>query len=293
MTTKISSDVIQTGTINNDQLAGNISQDKLAGNISQDKLAGAIPISKLSSTGTASSNTFLRGDGSWQAAGGFSNMQVFTSSGTWTNPGSVTKVKVTVIGGGGGGGVAQWEPTQANFGSSGGAGGGTAIETLTIPTAPVPITVGGGGAGHTYPIPAPSAANYAASGGTSSFGEFCSATGGTGGAGYGGSFPSIPSPSLPGYYRKSNGGVGTGGTININGTHTVSSGASPSGAAIFGGGVSCFSFPTSGPTAPRTPANWADAVVYGAGGGATHSPVGDFPTHRGGNGMSGVVIVEY
>ena len=288
MTTKISSDVIQTGTINNDQLAGNISQDKLAGNISQSKLAGAIPISKLSSTGTASSNTFLRGDGSWQAAGGFSNMQVFTSSGTWTNPGSVTKVKVTVIGGGGGGGIANWP-----FGFfSGGAGGGTAIETLTIPTAPVPITVGGGGAGHTYPIPAPSAANYAASGGTSSFGEFCSATGGTGGAGYGGSFPSIPSPSLPGYYRKSNGGVGTGGTININGTHTVSSGASPSGAAIFGGGVSCFSFPTSGPTAPRTPANWADAVVYGAGGGCTSSPAMS-PVWRAGNGGDGVVIVEY
>jgi hypothetical protein len=39
------------------------------------------------------------------AAGGFSDMQVFTSTGTWTNPGNITKVKVTVVGGGGAGGA--------------------------------------------------------------------------------------------------------------------------------------------------------------------------------------------
>ena len=69
MTTKISSDVIQSDAITTAQIAdGAISNDQLAGNISQDKLAGAIPISKLSTTGSPSSSNFLRGDGSWQDA---------------------------------------------------------------------------------------------------------------------------------------------------------------------------------------------------------------------------------
>ena len=37
-------------------------------------------------------------------ASGFSSMQVFTSSGTFTVPAGITKVKVTVYGAGGGGG---------------------------------------------------------------------------------------------------------------------------------------------------------------------------------------------
>jgi len=218
--------------------------------------------------------------------GGFTNMQVFTSSGTWTNPGTVTRVKVTVIGGGGGGGVSS---NPFNW-VSGGAGGGTAIETLTIPTAPVSITVGGGGAAMVFPKP--SAANFAASGGTSSFGAFCSATGGAGGLG-GGAVNPVPSPSQPSYYYQADGGVGTGATININGEPTITIGYQTSGAASLGGRVSWFSFPGSGPTNPRTPVLWSDAVVYGAGGGCTSSPNTSPSQYRGGNGMSGVVIVEY
>lgn len=214
--------------------------------------------------------------------GGFTNMQVFTSSGTWTNPGTVTRVKVTVIGGGGGGGIALWP-----FGFfSGGAGGGTAIETLTIPTAPVAITVGGGGTGRVMPVP--TAANFAPSGGTSSFGAFCSATGGAGGLATTGSSAS-PAPS---FHYRANGGVGTGATININGEPTITIDHAPSGAASLGGRVTWFNLPGGGPTAPQAPVVWADAVVYGAGGGCTSTPAPS-PIWRGGNGMSGVVIVEY
>jgi hypothetical protein len=38
-------------------------------------------------------------------AGGFSNMTVYTSPGTFTTPATTTKIKVTVVGGGGGGGA--------------------------------------------------------------------------------------------------------------------------------------------------------------------------------------------
>ena len=221
--------------------------------------------------------------------GGFTNMETFTSSGTWTNPGTVTRVKVTVIGGGGGGGISPYPgPINGLVYVSGGAGGGTAIETLTIPTAPVSITIGDGGAGMAFPKP--TAANFAASGGTSSFGAFCSATGGAGGLG---SQSTNFSPAASFHYKAA-GGVGIGATININGEPTVcdSSNRASSGTAILGGRVSWFLLPTSIPSLPQAPVVWADAVVYGAGGGATSA---DFlsPVLRAGNGMSGVVIVEY
>lgn len=85
--------------------------------------------------------------------------QLFTAPGTWTNPGTVTQVRVTVVGGGGGA-----------FGGGGGAGG---LAAAIVPvSAPVTVTVGAGGAGGTNP---------AGSGGTSSFGPAVSSTGGTGG----------------------------------------------------------------------------------------------------------------
>jgi hypothetical protein len=106
------------------------------------------------------------------AGGGFSNMDVFNSTGTWTNPGNVDKVKVTVVGGGGGAG------TIPNLGGGGGAGG-AAIEVISFPSGTnVPVTIGGGGNGSNSPP------NFTNSnpGGTSSFGAYCSATGG--GKGY-------------------------------------------------------------------------------------------------------------
>jgi hypothetical protein len=117
------------------------------------------------------------------ALSGFNNLQVFTSSGTFTIPALVTKVKVTVVGGGGGG---------ASGSSGGGGGGGAAIRIVTglTPAGTVTVTVGSGGAAQT-------------AGGTSSFGAYASATGGAGGT-----------SGTNGYGA---GGIGSSGSLNIGG----------------------------------------------------------------------------
>ena len=147
----------------------------------------------LASNGTTWSSTTIQT--------GFSNVQVFTSSGTFTVPAGITRAKVTVVGGGGSG---------ASGVGGGGGGGGTAIEIVTglTPGGTVTVTVGGVA-------------------GTSSFGAYCSATGGatvtsiSGGAGGVGSGGDI---NLSG---SGGGGGGTTGGFSIYGT---------GGSSSFGGG---------------------------------------------------------
>ena len=174
-------------------------------------IATAIPDSTITGAKLASATvtadkldtTYLTptGDGSLLTGlggGGFSNMQVFTSPGTWTNPGSVTKVKVTVVGGGGSG----------DQNGPGGGSGGAAIEIIPFPSGTnVPVTVGA--------ARIPTFGN-GASGNTSSFGAYCSATGGTGSSN-----------------TFNSGGSGSGGLINAKGgANTPGSG----GNSLFGGG---------------------------------------------------------
>jgi hypothetical protein len=194
------------------------------------------------------------------AAGGFSNMQVFTSNGTFTVPAGVTKVKVTVVGGGGGGGGAN----SGNFAGSGGAGGGAAIKVVSglTPASTVSVTVGTGGGGSNY------GSGYGGAGNTSSFGAFCSATGGAGGKGGDGT---VVASSL--------GGIGSGGDLNIRGgcgTQYISfSQTGTGGSSIFGGG------------APSSTAAGNAGGAYGGGAGGARD------NRNGASGAAGVVIVEY
>ena len=224
--------------------------------------------------------------------GGFSNMDVITSTSTWTNPGSVTKVKVTVVGAGGGG--AHGYPAGGINGGGGGGGGGTAIEVLTIPTSPVPVTIGAGGqGGNLYP----DATCPGAAGGTSSFGAYCSATGGGGGSG-------SPSPFAAG----GAGGAGSGGTINLTGgvggygrppyvgpLQMVVKGKG--GASYFGEnqGIGGENIMVKSPS--NLPSGDAIGQVgsnYGNGGSCNMYGVGNpTPAPNRGNGAAGVVIVEY
>jgi hypothetical protein len=202
--------------------------------------------------------------------GGFSNMDVFTAPGTWTNPGNITKVKVTVVGGGGGGGSAN----QANSAGAGGGGGGAAIEVIPFPSGTnVPVTIGGAGA-------------IASSGGTSSFGPYCSATGGLGGT----TTPAPANTSVIG----GGGGSGSGGTLNVVG----SDGGSGMQPGYFGGagGTGGPSILGGGGRGGSTTGN-GDGVTgaagnnYGGGGGGGRKA--DGPNMAGAGGAGGVVIVEY
>lgn len=76
--------------------------------------------------------------------GGLGGIQVFTSSGTFTIPSGISKIKVTVVGGGGNGdGTSYW---------GGGGGGGTAIKYLTGLTATRTLTITVGGQGGTSSV---------------------------------------------------------------------------------------------------------------------------------------------
>ena len=228
------------------------------------KIADAnVTMAKLSATGSASSSTFLRGDGSWQAAGGFANMEVFSIAGpaTWTNPGQVTKVKVTVVGAGGAGGGTTVSPSPTN----GNAGGTSSFGTYMSAT-------GGGGGGNTRGAAGGASGGnfvvYGKTGNREGSGPAATTTpvyGGDSLLGFGGH------PSTPGSGFGSGGGVTSYGPINL---YSGSAG---------GATVGIISIPTS-----------PVPITVGAGG--TAGP-GTWPGPSGqyvpGLGADGVVIVEY
>lgn len=170
------------------------------------------------------------------------------------------KAKVTVIGGGGSGGR-----TEAG---GGGGGGGVAVKWIDLTNVDsVQVTVGSGGAAPdagTTPV-------IGAAGGTSSFGTYCSATGGgAGGTPSGGS-----------------GGIGIGGDMNYSlgpGTPGMGYGTSFCGGSGGGPGGSGINVSTS--------MNGNNAIGIGGGGGG--ACVGDKSVNaKAGNGYNGTVIIEW
>jgi hypothetical protein len=155
------------------------------------------------------------GNASWQTAavttGSFTNMQVYSTSGTstFTVPAGVTKIMVEVWGGGGGGGNSSATVT-GTVGSGAGGGYGRSIFSV-VPGQNYSVVVGAGGVAGS------------GDGGTSSFGSIINATGGIGGNSIGGST-----------FKTPNGGT-SNGTFNVTGGQGVF-GGSMSGAGTYGGG---------------------------------------------------------
>ena len=197
---------------------------------------------------------------------GFSQMQVFESSGSFVVPPGVTQAKVTVVGGGGAAGY------HVSMPGAGGGAGGTAIDIVTglVPGQVVAVTVGAGGVAPTSPA-------SGGNGGTSSFGGYMSATGGTGGEGGSGSLFATAGGA---------GGIGSGARIIQGGAMggdgiVVASRGGDGGGPGHGRGA-------SGPLAGLS------ATGFGGGGGGGGASTGAAPVGSpGGAGAPGIVIVEY
>ena len=143
---------------------------------------------------TGNSGKFLSSNGSkleWREVStstGIRSMQVWTSNGTWSRPSGVKTILVTVTGAGGGG---------SGFAESGGAGG-TSERTVDVTNvSSVGVTVGNPGGGSNY-------SGCGGGGNTSSFGGYCSASGG-----YGANCRQQHAGGI--------GGNGSGGTLNVYG----------------------------------------------------------------------------
>ena len=119
---------------------------------------------------------------------GFRSMQVFTSNGTWSKPSGVGSIQVVVVGAGGGG---------SGKGESAGAGGMSRRVLDVQNTSSVSVTVGNPGGGTGY-------SGCGGGGNTSSFGSYCSASGG-----YGANCRQQHAGGI--------GGNGSGGTMNAYG----------------------------------------------------------------------------
>jgi hypothetical protein len=241
--------------------------------------AGALGIGASPSYGNSGQVLTSGGSGAaptWStpsATAGLQSMQVFTSTGTWTKPSGITKVRVRGVGGGGGGGNA-----PAAFDGAGGGGAGGYFEEIIDVTSvsTVSVTVGAGGAGGA----GNSNANNGSTGGTSSFGAYCSATGGSGG------FSAATGP-----YRGGAGGTGSGGNINVEG------GGGFSGIANGGrfgdelGGIGGASFFGGSSYNQSSDGGGNSGAAYGSGGCGALSRQGS--THyAGGDGKVGIIIVE-
>lgn len=138
-------------------------------------------------TGLLSVDVFTSQDGDPQStstAGG---------SAVWTRPQGCSKALVYVTGGGGGGRI-----NDNSYRNAGGGGGATAIALPDVrDVEQVPVTWGAGG-------PFARNSGWGGTGGTSSFGTFCTATGGGGGQ------TDVP-------YMGGIGGTASGGDVNIPG----------------------------------------------------------------------------
>lgn len=213
------------------------------------------------------------------------NVQVITTTGTYTPTAGMKYCTVEIVGGGGGaGGV---EAGSSNYSSSAGAGGGAVSRgffsagTIGVSQS---VTIGAGGSGG-----AAGAANNGSAGGQTSFGSLMTAPGGLGSPG-GHSLAAIK------VNGPANGGsAGTGGFFNISGqagspgflfpTSTASPASGGSGANSLYGSGGIMVIP--GASSDQTGSN---ATGYGAGGGGGASSQGSSGA-AGGNGSPGICIV--
>lgn len=185
---------------------------------------------------------------------GAQSIQVFQSSGTYTKSTGVNTVLVRLVGGGGGG---------SGHAESGGAGGYAERVCDVSGVNTVSVVVGQGGAGTYY-------SGRSSQGGSTSFGSFCSATGGDG-------------ANQSFQHAGGLGGIGAGGDVNMYGgggsAHGRYNGA---GGYSFFGGCAARGHPRGGDYSRNHQARCAPGS-----GGAN----GWFRSYLGPDGKHGMVVI--
>lgn len=201
-------------------------------------------------------NVYTSQNGTW------ADRSTASGSGTWTKPAGCNHVLVYVTGGGGGA-----RTNDNSYRGAGGGGGATAIKYIDVSdVSSVTYAYGGGG---TYVR----GGGRGGSGGTSSFGSYCTATGGQGG------YTDNP-------YEGGRGGDASGGDINLPG----GPGEMAHGADREGGGGSSFWHKAGSHHHNEDNGAQNTHGQWGSGGGYGYYSQNGF-AHNNSNGGAGCVIV--
>lgn len=265
---------------------------------------------------------YVSGTAQWEPGAGV-DVQLFTTSGTWTKPSGCRTVQIVCIGAGGGGGSGHAATTGNKGGGGGGGGGGITELTYRAVALPGSLTVtvgtaGTGGAG----VSATNSGNPGTAGGASSvsasgityayaaggnFGAGGTNSGGAGGAalndgaalwwgGAGGAGGTAAIGTTATNSQGAPGGGGGGGMSSSNTTHAggvggtrVGIGTGGAGTGGAGNSVGFYGAGGGGSTSSSGTSAPGGLGGYGAGGGG--SGASSTATGPGGNGGSGLICI--